>query len=128
MSGEQNLHKIIKNLHPQLHEGQYVFVTVASMPAIAMEECLSIFREEKGITLIMKREKANELGLEYSFIASWITLRVHSSLEAVGLTARVSTALAEAGISCNAVAAFYHDHIFVPYRQADRALVILRNL
>jgi uncharacterized protein len=128
MSGEKNIHALIKNLKPQVHPGQFVFVFVSEIENIPISEILALFREEEGFTLILKRKTADKLDLEYSFIASWITLNVHSSLEAVGLTARVSVALAKAGISCNALAAYYQDHIFVPYNDRDRAVVALRNL
>lgn len=128
MAGEKNLHKLIKNLKPELKEGQYVFVTVDRDYTIPLSEIVCSFREDKGLTLVLSCEKAEELGMEFSFVASWIRLTVHSSLEAVGLTARVSTALAEAGISCNAIAAYYHDHIFVPYQKAEKAMTILRKL
>ncbi|EKD51400.1 MAG: hypothetical protein ACD_62C00265G0006 [uncultured bacterium] len=57
-----------------------------------------------------------------------ITLTVHSGLDAVGFLARISTALAEAGISLNAVSAFYHDHLFVPVDRAGEAMVALERL
>ena len=66
--------------------------------------------------------------LPYSLVCVWITLTIHSSLEAVGLTAAVSSALTEANISCNVVAAYYHDHIFVPIADADRAMNVLLAL
>jgi len=53
---------------------------------------------------------------------------VHSSLEALGLTAAVSAALTEAHISCNVLAGFHHDHLLVPVADADRALEILHEL
>ncbi len=53
---------------------------------------------------------------------------MHSDLQAVGLTAAVATALAEAGISCNVVAAAYHDHLFVPVESASQAIAALRTL
>ena len=57
-----------------------------------------------------------------------ITLRIHSSLAAVGLTAAVSGALAAEGISANMIAGFHHDHILLPAADADRALDILKGL
>jgi len=65
--------------------------------------------------------------LEYSFVASWITLTVHSSLEAIGLTAAFSAALSQEGIICNVVAAFYHDHIFVGKSYTLKAMEILNR-
>ncbi|MDG1871652.1 MAG: ACT domain-containing protein [Flavobacterium sp.] len=52
-------------------------------------------------------------------------MTIHSSLEAVGLTAAFSKALSENGISCNVVAAFYHDHIFVDVKDTDKAMAVL---
>jgi hypothetical protein len=65
--------------------------------------------------------------LEYSFTASWITLTVHSSLTAVGLTASFSKALSDENISCNVVAAYFHDHIFVDAKDASRAMEVLER-
>ena len=70
-------------------------------------------REAEGYTVVLNRQVADSLALDYNFVASWITLTVHSALDAVGLTAAFSNALAQNGISCNVVAGYYHDHIFV---------------
>ncbi len=128
MSGEKDLNVLIKNMKPSLNAGEFVFVTANDVPEISADKVVSSFREEEGLSLILERTTADNLGLSYTVIAAWITLRVHSSLEAVGLTARVAEALTRAGISCNVVAAFHHDHLFVPYRQAERALSILQKL
>ncbi len=80
------------------------------------------------MTVILTREQADGLSLPYSVVCAWITLTVHSSLQAVGLTAAVSRALAEAEISCNVVAAYYHDHLFVPVEDGGRAMVVLAAL
>ena len=128
MTGRKNLSTLIRNLKPTLHEGQFVFIECSSDSEIPWNDIIALFREEKGITLIMDREKADKAGQEYEFVAAWITLMVHSSLEAVGLTARVSEALAKEGISCNAVAAYHHDHIFVPHKEAQRAMAVLSKI
>ena len=78
--------------------------------------------------LIIKKEVADKLGLKYSFIASWITLTVYSSLAAVGFTAAYSEALARNGISCNVVAGFHHDHLFLRREDTVKALEILYEL
>ena len=88
----------------------------------------SIVREEEGVTLILPQAIADNQQLKYEYIAGWITLRVHSSLAAVGLTAAFSQALAQQNISCNVVAGYYHDHIFVAESDVTRALAILQNL
>jgi hypothetical protein len=74
------------------------------------------------------QEDADRLQLRYDFVAGWITLQVHSALAAVGLTAVVSTALADAGISCNVVAGYHHDHLLVPLERVDEALTVLHGL
>ena len=86
------------------------------------------FREEEGVTLIVKKELADQLRFQYNYVASWITLTAHSSLAAVGLTAAFSKALAEEAISCNVVAAFYHDHLFVDKKDTEAAMHILAGL
>src|SRR4051812_24274525 len=113
MSGEKDLQQLLKTLKPELNEGEYVFCMVEDNKKINLEDVVGTFKEKEGITLILKKEKADQLLLSYSYIALWITLTVHSSLEAVGLTAAFSSALSKQGISCNVIAGYYHDHIFV---------------
>jgi len=85
-------------------------------------------REVEGLTAVVRRERADALGVSYDYLAAWITLRVHSALDAVGLTAAVSAALAGAGISCNVIAGYHHDHLLVPVDQAADALEALSGL
>src|SRR5437879_2586361 len=113
MTGETDLNKLLKTMKPRHNPGDYVFCVVKDPAAVRPQDIVLLFKEEEGTTVILFKERADELGLGYSFVASWITLTVHSSLEAVGLTAAFATALAAEGVSCNVVAAFYHDHIFV---------------
>lgn len=89
---------------------------------------LCTFQEEEAVTVIVTKGQADEASLPYSGIFAWITLTVHSALEAVGLTAAVSKALTEANISCNVVAAYYHDHIFTPVKDAKRTMDVLEKL
>jgi len=128
MPGEMNLQKLLTALNPELNPGEFVFCLVESVEKAFSLEPLCSFQEKEGITVILPRAKADETGMSYSLIFAWITLTVHSSLEGVGLTAAVSRALAEAGISCNMVAAFHHDHLFVPLKDADRAMKALRTM
>jgi hypothetical protein len=128
MTGESNPDVLLKQMKPKLNKGDYVFCTVTSLPEKNIKDILMFFKEEEAITIIVKKEMADTLKLDYSFIASWITLTVHSSLTAVGLTAKFSKALADKGISCNVVAAYYHDHIFVEKNKAEEAIDILNSL
>ncbi len=127
MSGEKNLAKLIQGMRPKLQAGQYVFISMAEPFDFPASEPILTFREEEGITYILPKQVADQHGFSYAFIAAWITLTVHSALEAVGLTAHFSNALAQHQISCNVVAGFYHDHIFVDAKDADMALSILQN-
>ena len=128
MTGEKNLSTLLATMTPRLNEGVYVFCSIDETIQINPADILCSFREKEGLTVIVKKDIADKLKLNYSFTASWITLTVHSTLEAIGFTAAFSKALAEKGISCNVVAAFYHDHIFVPYNDADKAMETLRRL
>ncbi|SNC67508.1 hypothetical protein SAMN06265337_1975 [Hymenobacter gelipurpurascens] len=126
--GEANLAKLLRTMRPELQPGTYVYCTVASLSGLDLEECLGIFREKEGITLILPQITADRLHLAYTFRAAWITLTVHSALEAVGLMAAFAQVLGSAGISCNVVAAFYHDHIFVAVHDAEKAMRLLQQL
>jgi len=128
MSGETNLDQLLRTMAPVRQPGAYVFCTVASLHGLDVSESIGQFREPEGITLILPQGTADRLQLPYAYEAAWLTLTVHSSLEAVGLTAAVAQALAAAQVSCNVVAAYYHDHIFVATRDAEKALEVLRQL
>ena len=128
MSGETNLQKLLRDMKPELNTGEYVFCTVDSVQHTAGLNPLCMFQEQEAVTVILSRQQADKAILPYSLVCAWITLTVHSSLEAVGLTAAFSKALTEAKISCNVVAAFYHDHIFVPIKDVQHAMDVLQNL
>jgi len=127
LAGETNLKKILDSMSPKLIDGEYVFCTVQSAQYGDYAEArpIATFNEEEGLTLVLLKESAEELGLSYEGLFRCITLTVHSSLETVGLTAAVSSKLSEHGISANVVAAYYHDHVFVPSRFAEKALRVL---
>ncbi|EPJ2809356.1 ACT domain-containing protein [Pseudomonas putida] len=128
MSGEKSISALLRGMSPVLNEGDFVFCTVADASALLGTDVLGTFREKEGFTVIIERERADALGLEYNFVAAWITLTIHSALDAVGLTAAFATALGKAGISCNVIAAFYHDHIFVAKDDAAKAIDVLQAL
>jgi hypothetical protein len=128
INGETNLDEILRSLKPQRNDGEFVFCNVPSLASIDVNKVVCVFREREGFTVVLEKQLADAQQLPYSFVAAWITLTVHSSLEAVGLTAAFSAALANRGISCNVVAATFHDHIFVGIRQADEAMEVLTSL
>lgn len=128
MNGETELAKLLKDMKPELHPGEYVYCLAPSWEIATQLKPIGIFHETEGLTVILPIRSAEEASLPYSTVCAWITLTVHSSLAAVGLTAAVSKALTEANISCNVVAAYYHDHIFVPIKDGERALQVLNDL
>ncbi|WP_065754215.1 ACT domain-containing protein [Bradyrhizobium paxllaeri] len=123
MPGEGNLAKLLQNMKPEMREGVFVFCSVPGDEKIpAALTPMHIFREREGTSFVVRREEAESARFTYQCASRLITLTVHSSLEAVGFLAAVTARLAEAGISVNAVSAFYHDHLFVPEHRADEAL------
>ena len=127
MTGEKDLNILLKTMKPTLNVGEYVFCTTDDITQINFSDIILLFKEAGGITVILNKSVADNLRLEYTFIASWITLNVHSSLESVGLTAAFSKVLAEENISCNVVAGYFHDHIFVDKKDAEKSMVILNR-
>lgn len=125
MAGETNLAQLIKGMVPKLNEGEYVFASVHNFGGINREDTICEFKEQEGVTIVLAREKADILKLPYDYVASWITLTIHSSLDAVGLTAAFSNELARHNISCNVIAGFYHDHIFVDKKDGTKAFDVL---
>ncbi|WP_214108360.1 ACT domain-containing protein [Acrocarpospora catenulata] len=127
MNGERDLGTLLRAMRPELNPGRYVFTTVRGGPPAGVTPVVTV-AEPEGLTLVARAEEADAAGLGYDYVAGWITLRVHSALEAVGLTAAVAGELAAAGVSCNVVAGYYHDHLFVPYERADEAVALLLDL
>ena len=125
---DQSLNSLLKNLSPRLNEGEFVFCCVDDDSKIGIAEIEGLFRELEGTTVVLKKLAADRNGLDYETVLSWITLDVNSSLEAVGLTAQVSSVLANENIACNVVAGFHHDHLFVPVDDAVRAMEVLNKL
>lgn len=130
MPGERELPRLLANLSPLLGVTEYVFCTFpgAAFGDVPGLSPVGAFMEDEGLTLVVPRGEADGQGCAYEGVFRCITLRVHSSLEAVGLTAAVATALARNDIPANVVAAYHHDHVFVPAAQAEDALAVLADL
>lgn len=129
MSGESDLNVLLRDASPCLDPGVYVFV---SLPGVEKPPAgllpVATVQEQEGLTLVLDEATAVDRGLSFEVRLVRISLRVHSSLTAVGLTAAFSAQLASAGISANVVAGFYHDHIFVPLEKQEEAMKVLNNL
>jgi len=130
MNAETDLATLIRNLDPKTLPDTYVFCCLkdTNYGALSHTSPLASFAEAEGLSLVLTRESADEEGLAYEGTFRCISLQIHSSLEAVGLTAAVTGELASHGISANVIAGYHHDHIFVPSRQAESALRLLENM
>lgn len=130
MKRSQFLQELIKNLSPDLDPTPYVYCTVAHAKYGQLERLKPIvsIAELEGLTLVIPLDQAKEENLDYYRVFQRITLKGHSSLEALGLTSVVTSLLAERGITTNVIAGFYHDHMFVPSDRSDEAMQALKEL
>lgn len=130
MQAIKDLRRLLETLEPALSSEEYIFCSFENAVYGDFKELRPIcaYQEDEGLTLIIDRKMADRSGLEYSSVYRRITLQVHSSLDAVGLTAAVAGQLSDCGINANVVAAFHHDHIFVPAAKAASAMTALQTL
>ena len=129
MTGERDLDRMLADLKPSLLPGEFVFCSLpgAQYGDYAELAPLASVIEPEGLSLVLTREAADRAGMGYDSIHRCISLGVHSSLEAVGLTAAVATRLAGQGISANVIAGCFHDHVLVPVERAGDALAALAS-
>ncbi|WP_243384395.1 ACT domain-containing protein [Geothrix alkalitolerans] len=123
-----DLKQLLQCMEPILNEGAFVFASLPLDADVSPLQPLATIREPEGLSVVVTGATAQRYQLTPLFEAAWITLRVHSDLHAVGLTAAFAGALGAAGISCNVVAGAYHDHLFVPVDRAQDAMTTLRAL
>lgn len=118
---------MLAGMKPMLTKGEYVFCTTkdAGLAGRAGSKALGLFQEDEGTTLILARNDARAMGFDDTMPMRRIVLSVYSALDGIGLTAAVAAALTVAEIPCNMVAAFHHDHVFVPAALAERAQAVL---
>ena len=130
MTAETDLATLVRDLRPRTLPATYVFCSLrdANYGALPHTNPLACLAEPQGLTLVITKESADLEGLTYQGTFRCISLQIHSSLEAIGLTAAVTGELATHGISANVIAGYYHDHVFVPSRHADLALRLLESM
>jgi uncharacterized protein len=124
----RDLELLLRTLRPERQPGVWAYAACPHERDTAALRPLATFREHEATTVIAREEDIRAAGLQPLFLCAWIALSVYSDLEAVGLTAALAAALTARGISCNVVAAAYHDHLFVPLERADEALAALHAL
>lgn len=123
-----SLPTLLATMEPTLNHGVYAYSNVAHGSDISQLPVIATMRETEGLTVVVAEDVAVSADLPVLFRCAWITLTVHSDLQAVGLTAAFAKALGDQGISCNVVAGAYHDHIFVPFEAAAQAMSALQYL
>lgn len=128
MTPISDLPSLLKSLSPELSDPVYAYAQVGDGSEIRDIAPIVVVLEEEGLCVIADRRVLEDMGLNYTYPCRKISLKVHSALEAVGLTAAVSTALTEAGISANIVAGLHHDHLFVAETEAEQAMEVLQTL
>lgn len=126
MTGATDLEAMLATLTVNRRPGTFAFVN-GNYPDLAAAAVASIV-EDEGTTWVVPIDVARSAGVDVEFEAAWLTLEVHSSLEAVGLTAAFSRALADSGVPCNVLAGYYHDHLLVPVDRVDDAVGALHAL
>lgn len=127
MAGEVDLDKLLVLLQPKLLPGEFVFCSIPPVPFSELDRLspLACYFEDEGMSMILRKATAVAHDLPHTDVFRCITLSVHSSLNAVGFTAAVANKLAAHNIPANVVAAFYHDHVYVPIDRAEEALRLL---
>jgi len=129
MQPESYLKALLAKMDPILQEDEYVFCSVSSDKFSKMRSPpIGSFHEAEGITIILKKDTAEQEDLDYDFPSRMVTFNVHSSLNAVGFLAAITEKLAAHGISVNAISAYYHDHIFVPTERTEEVMRLLSEL
>ena len=129
MSGIKKLDILLKSMKPERIKGEFVFCTISKENFSKIKIApLLIFHEKEGVTIIVEKELADKMNFQYQNTWAMITLSVHSDLAAIGFLAVITKKLAEEGISVNAVSAYYHDHLFVPYEKVQSALKALKEI
>ncbi len=128
MAGNTNLQEVLNSLEVDCDHIQYGFTTTNAGNHTDSKEIIATFWEDEGQTIVATVDFLEESKIPYDGPFAKLSIKVHTSLELVGLTAALSTKLTEEGISANVIAAYFHDHIFVQYTNKDQAIKALLTL
>ena len=128
MSGQTNLSLLLRDMTPELDAKSYAYVVAEAGINLCAQSCFATIQEVEGLTLVGPADALRAAGYKVSSEWAHITLQIHSSLEAIGLTAAFATALGQAGISANVIAGYHHDHIFVQWDKRGAAMSALTAL
>ncbi len=122
---ERDLARLLATMEPVLHPEPYGIA--CSADGIGLVQPFVTVAEAEGLTVVALLAEMQAAGLASDPWAR-ISLTVHSDLAAVGLTAAFASALGDEGISCNVIAGFHHDHLFVQWARREDAVAALRAL
>lgn len=128
MSGLTDLKQTLRSLRIICDEVKYGFASIDENASIDRKKVLATFKEDGRLAIIAPQNYLESKGIDNEGPYARLTIDVHTSLELVGLTAVMSTELAQHGISANVVAGFYHDHVFVQYELREKAISILEGV
>ncbi len=128
MAGSTNLPSLLASMSPELRDDTFVFVTIKPEATVPNIGAVMTFQESEGTTLIAPLDRVKTANLPYEFPCRMITLNIHSSLEAVGFLAVITTHLATLNVGVNPVSGFYHDHLFIPEDRAEDVMTALVEL
>lgn len=112
----------------RLNKGEYVFCSIDDINKISKPNIIAYIKERHGFSVIISKNEAIRKKLSFYFISAWITLQIDSTLDSVGLTSTFSKALSDEKISCNVIAGYHHDHVFVPFAEKDKAMKVLSDI
>lgn len=127
MTGETDVATMLASLQIERREPPVTVVHLQD-PVELGDGVLAVLTEDEGTTAVVSIAEAERRGWPVEFRAAWLTVSVHSSLDAIGLTAALATALTERGIACNVLAGYFHDHLLVPLDRVDEAVECLESL
>jgi uncharacterized protein len=123
--GETDLAAMLATLAVQRRPGVFTYIAVEVPTPGLIAAAHAVVKEGPLTTIVLPVEAAERAGQLVTVRFAWLSLSVQSSLEAVGLTAAISTRLTELDIPCNVLAGYHHDHLLVPIERVDDAIAAL---